>query len=211
VPDTLLYRVLDAARFAPSGGNRQPWRVIVVKDKERREKLRDAYKLGWREYSAHVEQGLVPFAPGDDNSWDGPAVDLGAAREIARPNEFADNLDSVPVLLVLCARLAALAVTDNGLGRQSIVGGASVYPFSHNILLAARDEGLGGVMTTVICREEDAVRRTLDIPPHYAVAGLLALGHPVRTITKLKRLSVGELATVDSWTGDRFGARLTAP
>lgn len=204
VPDSVLFGLLDAARFAPSGGNRQPWRVIVVKDPETRRAIRDAYVLGWREYLAHVEEGLVPFAPREDNRWDGPAVDLEAARLTPRPNDFADRLDEVPVMLVLCAHLGSLAVTDNGLDRQSIVGGASVYPFSHNLLLAATDAGLGGVMTTVICREEESVKRILGLPPELSVAGLVVLGHPVRRITKLRRNEVDQFTWVDGYAGERF-------
>ena len=183
VADRDLYRVLDVARFAPSGGNRQPWRVIVLKDPAVRRALRDHYVLAWREYLAHAVQGLVPFAPDEHGQWDHPAVDLDTARATEFPDPFADRLDEAPVLLVLCVDVTALAVTDNGLGRQSIVGGGSIYPFGHNILLAARDAGLGGVMTTVLCREEPAVRGLLGVPDPYFVAGLLVLGHPEREIT----------------------------
>jgi nitroreductase len=100
-------------------------------------------------------------------------------------------------MLVLLAHLGSLAVTDNGLGRQSIVGGASVYPFGHNVLLAARNEGLGAVMTTVLCRQEDAVRELLGVPPSFAVAALIVLGHPVHQITKLRRKAVEEFTFVD--------------
>jgi nitroreductase len=201
VPDDVLERIIDAARFAPSGGNRQPWRLIVVKDPALRAEIREAYRLGWREYWAHVEEGLVPFAPREHNLWPGPAVDLKKARQVERPDDFGDHLDEVPVLLILLAHLPSLAVTDNGLGRQSIVGGASVYPFAHNLLLAARDAGLGAVMTTVICRQEPRLKDLLSIPAEYAVAGLLAMGRPRREVRNLKRLEVSELAAIDRFGG----------
>jgi nitroreductase len=204
VAPEVVHRMLDNARFAPSGGNRQGWRVIMVDDPEVRRGLRDLYALSWREYVAHVADGKVPFAPGPDGRWTGPAVDLEQARATPAPNDFADNLHTVPVLLVLCVELGALAVTDNGLDRQSIVGGASVYPFAHNLLLAARNEGLGGVMTTVICRQEPAVRDLLGLPGGVAVAGVLAIGRPERQVTRLSRRSVEELAVVDRWDGPPF-------
>jgi nitroreductase len=160
--------------------------------------------LGWREYVAHVRAGLVPFAPIEAGRWSGPAVDLEEARRTPAPNDFADHLDEAPALLVLVVELAALAVTDNGLDRQSIVGGASVYPFAHNLLLAARDAGLGGVMTTVLARQEPAVKELLHIPDGYAVAGLVALGHPVKQITKLRRAEVRDFTTVDRFDGPTF-------
>ncbi len=205
VPDEVLERIVDSARFAPSGGNRQPWRLVVVKDPDLRIEIREAYRLGWREYWAHVEQGLVPFAPREHNLWPGPAVDLRQARQVPRPDPFGDHLEEVPVLVILLAHLPSLAVTDNGLGRQSIVGGASVYPFAHNLLLAARDEGLGAVMTTVICRQEPRVKDLLAVPAEFAVAGLIAMGHPKRQVRQLRRKSVAELVSVDRFGGAPFG------
>jgi nitroreductase len=204
VSDHEVLALLDVARFAPSGGNRQGWQVIVLKDPTIRRRIRDLYVLCWREYMAHVYAGLVAFAPLDNGKWTGPAIDLEVARATPTPMQFSDHLDEVPVLLVLVVELAQLAVTDNGLDRQSIVGGASVYPFAHNILLAARDVGLAGVMTTVLARQEPAVNEVLGIPTGFAVAGLLALGHPVKVITKLKRAEVPEFTTVDRFDGARF-------
>ena len=204
VPDAVLYRILDHARFAPSGGNRQGWHVVLLRDPAIRREIRRLYSLGWREYMAHVDAGLVPFAPREHGRWNGPAIDPDAARQVPRPNEFADNLDAVPVLLLLIAQLGALACVDNGLDRQSIVGGGSIYPFGHNILLAARNEGLGGVLTSVLVREEPAVRELIGIPDDYAVAGLIALGHPVRTVRKLRRRPVEQFTTIDRFDGPGF-------
>lgn len=204
LPDADLHHILDLARFAPSGGNRQPWRVVVVRDPDQRRQVRDLYQLAWREYVAHLGAGLVPFAPGPDRHWHGPAVDLGAARATPAPNDFADHLHTAPALLVLCVDLTALAVLDNGLDRQSIVGGGSIYPFGHNILLSARASGYGGVMTTAICRQEEAVRTLLAVPDPWAVAALLVLGRPVREITRLRRRPVEELAVVDRFDGPPF-------
>lgn len=204
VPDAVLYRILDHARFAPSGGNRQGWRVILLRDPSIRRRIRELYGLGWREYMAHVDAGLVPFAPMEHGRWNGPAVDLQAARQIPRSNDFADTLDTVPVLLLLIAQLSALACVDNGLDRQSIVGGGSIYPFGHNILLAARNEGLGGVLTSVLARQELAVRELIGIPDDHAIAGLIALGYPQRTIRKLRRRPVEQFTTVDRFDGPGF-------
>lgn len=211
VPDEVLYRVLDRARFAPSGGNRQGWRVIIVRDPRLRARIRDAYVTGWREYVAHIVAGLVPFAPGPDGRWTGPAVDLAAAREIERPNEFADQLDEVPLMLVLCCELPALAVLDNGLDRQSIVGGGSIYPFGHNLLLSARNEGLGGVLTTVICREETQLKALLHVPEPFAIAGLIALGYPEHQVTRLSRRPVEAFTSVDAFDGASFDGDAPSP
>jgi len=204
VPDETLYSVLQLARFAPSGGNRQGWHAIVVKDAAVRRRLRELYQLAWREYMAYVHAGLVPFAPGPDGRWNGHTIDLAAARNIPAPNLFADGLDEVPVMLLITASLPDLSVADVDLNRQSIVGGASVYPFVENVLLCARAEGLGGVMTTVICRQETEVRALLHLPSSQGVAALMALGWPVKVPKRLSRRKVEEFCTVDSFDGNVF-------
>jgi nitroreductase len=203
VPDEVLHRILDHARFAPSGGNRQGWHVVVVKDGATRTRIRELYQLSWREYWAHVKVGEVAFHPGDTR-FSQPWVDLDEARDTPAPNTFADRMDEHPVLLIVCVALDALAVLDHGLPRQSIVGGGSIYPFCHNIMLKARDEGLGGVMTTAICRQEAALTELLGIPETHAVASLIALGHPAEVVTKLRRDPVESFAVVDRFDGRPF-------
>lgn len=203
VSDEVLHRILDDARFAPSGGNRQGWHVVVVRDPDVRQQLRDEYQVAWREYVAHGRVGRVAFAPGPDRhsqTW----VDLDEARATPAPGSFSDDLDAHPVLLVVCVELASLAVLDHGLDRQSIVGGASVYPFCHNVMLAARNQGLGGVMTTALCRREVEVAEILHIPPTHAIASLIVLGRPVREITRLRRGPVEAFTTIDRFDGEPF-------
>jgi nitroreductase len=204
VSDEVLYRILDHARFAPSGGNRQGWHVIVVKDPEIRRRIRELYQLGWRVYAAHTREGLIPFAPREDGRWPGPAIDVEQALATPAPNPFADHLDAAPVLLVVCVELGVLACMDNALDRQSIVGGASIYPFAHNLLLAARNEGLGGVMTSVLALQEPAVRELIGIPEGFALAGMIVLGYPRKQVTKLSRRPVEEFVFVDRFDGPAF-------
>jgi nitroreductase len=204
VDDAVLYRMLEHARFAPNGGNRQGWQVIILKDPATRTRIRELYQLGWREYVEHARRGLVPFAAMDAGRWTGPAIDLAAAREIPAPNDLADNLEHAPVLLLIVVDLGALATVDNGLDRQSIIGGGSIYPFCHNLLLAARNENLGGVLTSVLARQETAVRELLGIPEGHALAGLLVLGNPRKMITKLRRAPVEEFTVLDRFDGPAF-------
>ena len=118
---------------------------------------------------------------------------------------FPEDLDEVPVLLVVLADLRALAAVDRDLPRYTFAGGASVYPFVWNVLLAAREEGLGGVITTMAILREDEVKTLLDVPDELAVAAVVALGRPVRQPRKLTRELVGAFTTVDRFTGPAFG------
>jgi nitroreductase len=209
VDDEVLHRLLDTARFAPSGGNRQGWRVIVVKDPEKRRALRDIYLTGWYEYMAMVSSGLVPWAPVTDRTAEAAAIEKAhefAELAAAAPEPgFAESLDTAPALLLVVADLSALAAVDRDLPRYTLAGGASIYPFVWSLLLAARTEGLGGVMTTMPVRREDDVRTLFDLPEIYAVACLIVLGQPLAQPRKLARARVGSFTWVDRFEGTPFG------
>ncbi len=208
VPDETVYRLLDTARFAPNGGNRQAWRVIVVKDRRLRRALRDTYLPGWYEYLAQVGAGLTPWAAVTDRDLERRS--LAGAAAIARsaadgPGGFAEHFDRVPVMLVLLADLTSLATVDRDVDHYTMVGGASIYPFAWSILLAARQEGLAGVMTTMVVREEESVKSLLGIPDSVSVAAVLALGQPVHQPTRLRRQPVESFATLDRFDGPPLG------
>jgi nitroreductase len=204
VSDATIHRVLDSARFAPSGGNRQGWRVVVVKKHETRVRLRDLYLRGWYEYLAQAAEGLVPWAPVTDEARERQALTRAsemAERAAAGPEGFAERFDEVPCLLVLLADLRVLAAVDRDLDRYSMAGGASVYPFAWSVLLAAREEGLGGVMTTMAIRGEDEVKALLHVPPELVVAGVIALGYEQDRPRRLRRDAVEAFASIDSFDG----------
>ena len=194
-----LLRVLDAARFAPSGGNRQGWRVIAVEEPQTRRALRDLYWPHWRAYleSTGAARMLTDSADHD------PA----RVRMVRLADAFADQLHEVPLHLVVCVRISDLAITDSALDRPSIVGGASVYPFVQNILLGLRAEGLGASLTTLLVPAEPEVKQLLAIPEELAVAAYVAGGHRADPWPNaLSRHPVGEFAFAE-----RYGEPLTAP
>ncbi len=204
VSDATVYRVLETARFAPNGGNRQAWRVIVVKDQGLRRAMRDVYLPGWYEYLAQVKAGLTPWAVVTDRELERQAVANSPtiAEDAARgPGGFAEHFDQVPVMVALLADFSKLATVDRDADHYTLVGGASIYPFAWSILLAAREEGLAGVMTTMVVRDEAAVQELLGVPDHITVAGVLALGHPVHQPTRLRRDPVESFATIDRFDG----------
>jgi nitroreductase len=207
VPDHLLYRILDAARYAPSGGNRQGWRVVVVEDPDVRRELRDIYVQSAREYMAVVTAGLVPSAPITDRRAEADALEAAPGidlRAFGDSGTLALELDRAPALLALLVDQRALAASDRDLDRCGIVGGASVYPFAWSILLAARGLGLGGVLTTMTTRYEPQVRELLHAGAELAVAGTIVLGHPHEHRLRLRRQPVDRFATVDRIDGPAF-------
>jgi nitroreductase len=210
LPDDALYQILDDARFAPNGGNRQAWRVVVVRDPATKQRIAELYDLGMREYAAHNRAGLVPFVAAEAHRRTEPAVDLEEARRVPPPTD-ASYLATAPVLLVIVVDLTNMPAVDSGLDRLSISVGASVYPLAHNILLAARNAGYGGHITTVLARQEPALRALLGIPKHYALATMLPLGKPVKEITKLRRAEVETFATVEQFDGPPFAKPSASP
>ncbi|HEX6391986.1 MAG TPA: nitroreductase family protein [Acidimicrobiales bacterium] len=211
VPDEVVYRILDVARYAPSGGNRQAWKVILVKDRDTKRRLRDLYLEGWYEYMALGSAGLVPWAPVTDREAEARALQEApkiAAQSAAGPAGFAENLDSAPVILVLLANLRGLAAVDRDLDRYTFIGGASIYPFAWSILLEAHNVGIGGVFTSMLAHSESEVLKVLGAPDGWAVAGALVLGYPKdgKRPTRLRRAEVETFATVDRFDGPELSA-----
>jgi nitroreductase len=205
VDDEVLYAVLDDARFAPSGGNRQSWRVIVVKDPVRRQEVAKSYLDAWHDYVAHLLAGVIPFSPlASDEDRLAAARKRAAAESRSVADGFAETLATVPVTLVVTADLSTLAATDRDLDRYHLVGGASIYPFVWSLLLGAHERGLGGVMTTVATRNEPRLREILDLPATTAVAAIVALGYPESRSTKLTRHPVEAFTTIDTFHGVPF-------
>jgi nitroreductase len=196
VSDEEVAAILDDARFAPSGGNRQPWRVAVIRDRALRRQLADLCGPVWSDYLAEGLAGVTPF-----NVIDRPA-DVTALGP--QPNPLLDHVEDVPVVLVVAADLASIAMMDKDLARPTLSGGASVYPFVLSILLAARARDLGGVMTTFLARAEEEARPLLGLPDSWAVASMVFLGHPVRRTTRLTRRPVEGFTTVDRFDGPPF-------
>jgi nitroreductase len=205
VADAMLYEVLDDARFAPSGGNRQAWRVIIVRDPVQREQLAAAYLDAWHDYIASLLAGVTPFSPlASDEERSEVAAHRAAAEAKSSPDGFAETLANAPVLLAVVADLASFAATDRDLDRYQLVGGASVYPFIWSILLAAHDRGLGGVMTTVATANELRLREIFSLPSNFVLASVVVLGHPEHRATKLRRREVSEFTVIDRFDGPPF-------
>jgi nitroreductase len=188
VPDELLAQVLDAGRFAPQGGNRQPVRFVVVRDPEHRRQLQEWYLVPWKAYLAAAREGEVGVGA------------RNADRALRVADRFAEHLAEAPVIVVVCAELAGVHPTDTELGRLSIVGGGSVYPAVQNVLLACRDAGLGAALTTLLCMYEPQVKELLKIPDGVATAAHLVIGFRERPFpAALDRRPLSEIAFDGTW------------
>ena len=196
LPDEILYTILDNARFAPSGGNRQGTRIVIVRDQGTRRSLIELTVPAARKYVAQRQAGENPWNPIYPSR---VSEDEIAATDV--PDSFTAPLLEAAVVLVVCVDLRVVAALDKELDRVGIVGGASVYPLVWNILLAARNEGFGGTITTMAVAEEPRIRELLGIPDEYAVACVVPLGKPVHQPRKLSRLDVAHLTRLEHWHG----------
>lgn len=191
IPDEVLRRILDAACQAPSGGNRQPYRIVVVRDRAKLARLATLYADEWHAYVAFHRQ-QTESAPDHMRAED--------ERLLVSGNHLADHFGELPVLLVFCFDPRQMAITDADLARVSVVGGASIYPAVQNALLACRAEGLGCVLTTLLCGCEDAVRGLLEIPEPWGTAAAIPVGWPLRRgHGPISRRPPEEIAFADTW------------
>jgi len=170
IADDVLRRVLRAASWAPSGGNLQPWHVIAVRDPARKKALAALYREEWSDYAAKRRALIAPLPE---------ALRDSTERVLRSGDHLAEHMGEAPVLNVFCFHPERLHITDTDLGRPSVVGGASLYPAVQNLLLACRAEGLGCVLTTLLCEREAEVRALLEIPEPWATCALVPIGWPV--------------------------------
>ena len=193
IPHDVLERVLQAAAWAPTGGNQQPWRVVVVTDAETKQVLADLYRPEWERFSA-MYAALIAAAPEDEQ----PKLQRAAAAG----DHLAAHLHEAPVVLVFCFDPRRMAVTDSELDRVSVIGGASIYPAVQNLMLACVAEGLGCTLTTLHCYREADVKQVLGVPEPWGTAALIPIGYPARAgHGPITRRPVSALAY-----HDRFGS-----
>ncbi|MEQ9640134.1 MAG: nitroreductase family protein [Alphaproteobacteria bacterium] len=199
VPDKLIYDILEVARFAPSGGNRQGNRVIVVRNPETRAEFGKLTIPAAKRYIAQSKAGESP--------WNAvtPTKVSDAEIEATEPSpHLTGTFSAAAAVLVFCVDLKVVASTDQLLDRVGVISGGSIYPFVWNVLLLLRQAGFGGTITTLAVAQEPELKALLRIPDDHAVAAVMPIGKPVKQLTKLKRLPVEAIATRESFDGITF-------
>ena len=196
LPDATLTKILEHARFAPSGGNRQGWHVIVVREQAARQALAAAAAPAAKRYAAQVKLGESPW-----NTIVPTLADAATIEATPAPARLIEPMLKAPVVLVVCVDLKVVASMDQHLDRVGVISGASIYPFAWNILLAARHEGFGGTITTLAVSQEPKLRAALGIPEHVAICAVMPLGKPVKQLSILKRKPVEQFATRERYDG----------
>ena len=176
IPDEDLRTILEAAIRAPSGGNTQPWRFIVVRDPEVRARFAPLYREAW--WAKRKDQGIR-----------GPE-DIPAHDRVARSAmRLADEIGNAPAIVLVCAM-------SRGAGTM-----ASVIPAVQNLLLAARALGVGGTITTLHAVVEERVHDLFGIPQTAQLVYCVPLGYPRGRFGPTTRRPLAEVAAFDRWDG----------
>ena len=182
IPDAALRQIMDAAICAPSGGNRQGWSFLVVRDPAKRARLGELYREAWGELMK------VPFYAGAAKE----PPDSPAGKMLASARHLGEHLGEAPVLILACIAL------DSGV-QPTLTTGASIYPAVQNIMLAARALGIGSCITTIHRFRDAQVKELLGIPADVETAALIPLGYPLGKFGRPPRRPVREVAFADRW------------
>ncbi len=184
VPDALIRRILEAGTAAPSGGNMQRWRFLVVKDPGIKQAAAVYYKRAWDEY----------VGPTYRSGARSPGVSAERfARMLDAAQYLADHLHEAPVWIVPC--LEGVGVH----GVPTYWSGSSIYPAVQNMLLAARAVGLGATLTTLFLRYATEVEALLGLPPDAHSYAILPIGYPLGRFGPVGRAPIEEVAYQDRW------------
>jgi nitroreductase len=175
VSDEDLWTIIEAATKAPSGGNSQPMRWIVVRDAEKRAALGAIYKKSWEPVSGMYRQRT-------------PSEDSTTQRVLNSADWLGDHMGDAPVILLPCSKGG-----DPG----------SIYPGVQNLFLAARALGLGTTLTTVHRMNEGDVRAVLGIPDDVNTWAMIPVGYPTGKWGEAKRRPVEEVTYWDGWRATR--------
>ncbi len=181
IPDSLIRQILDAAVCAPSGGNRQSWSFLVIRDPTMRTRLGEIYREAFGELQTIPYYRDAALAPPDSPT----------GRLLASARHLAEHLAEAPVLIVACI------ATDGA--KPTLATGASIYPAIQNLMLAARALGIGSCLTTVHRFREQKVRELLGVPADVETAALIPLGYPLGKFGRPPRRPLAEVTFVDRW------------
>src|SRR5713101_3256629 len=180
VPAALIRKILEAGVSAPSGGNMQRWRFLVVRDAKVNQKVGAYYKRAWDEV---VNPRYRSGEPAPGTSPDRFRRMLDAAQYLA------DHIHEAPVWIVPCMEGATPSRTP----------GSSIYPAVQNMLLAARALGLGATLTTLYLSFEKEVEAALGLPADVHSYALLPIGYPMGHFGPVRRVPLAEVVYEDQW------------
>lgn len=192
IPDETIYRILDAGIRAPSGGNTQHWRFLVVKDVAVKQEVQRVYQKGWAQVRT-----MYDGRPGPAHM-----EDATFRRLLDAASYLAEHLAEAPVHIFACLKerpMPAGSVGETLAAALVRLSGSSIYPAVQNMLLACRALGLGATLTTVCSLHEDELKPILKLPDDVATYALLPVGYPMGRFGPVRRQAVEDVTCLDQW------------
>jgi nitroreductase len=200
VSDELVWKIIDAGTQAPSGGNSQPWRFLVVRDAGTRAFLQERYKRGWDRYViANMKAAAEAPVPAT-------AEEAAArAKMVAAATHLAEHLHEAPVLLLVCMapRKMDLPPDPEAQAPSPAALYASIFPAVQNMLLTCRALGLGATLTTLHLMYERTIKERLGIPAEIETVAMIPIGWPVGRFGPVSRAPVETVTYWDRWGTSR--------
>jgi nitroreductase len=170
VPNALIRKVCEAGTFAPSGGNRQPWKFVAVTEPERRAWVAERYRPIFEGYIAPaVERAKAPDFPEAGRRMQRAAIHL------------AEHLHEAPVHLFVA-----------GWSRRGEPQLQALMPAVQNVLLACRAVGLGASVTTLHRAFGEECDRWLGLPEGCPTCALIPIGWPKGKYGRPPRRSIDD-------------------
>ena len=182
VPPELIVKVVEAATMGPSGGNRQPWKFVIVRDTETKAFVAERYLKAWKMYFTGKARALVESDPQHPQS-----------RILRSANYLAEHLAEVPVMIFGCVK----RYTDAGREGQPMFN--AIFPAIQNLCLAARGYGLGTSITGLHMRFGEEVNSLLGVPAEYANVALIPMGYPKGRWDRPARKPALEVTFWEKW------------
>jgi nitroreductase len=183
--ETIL-ECLRIAIQAPSGGNSQPWRWLVVEDAATRAAIAELYRRSHDPYAQARREALAESGLGET-----------AERVLSSSQHLADHMAEVPVLVIPCM-LGRLPASPNTAEMAGFFG--SILPAVWSFMLALRSRGLGSAWTTLHLAYEREAAAVLDIPETVTQAALIPVAHVTgRDFRPAARRPIEEITYVDRW------------
>lgn len=191
VPREILERVLWAATRAPSGGNAQNWRFLLVTDPEKKQAIQQIYRDAGRRYGEQTATESTAAAPTAVPPALPPAVVEAQERMAKSTGYLSSHLSEAPVIVVVCAFPQDV--------NRGIAGGASIYPAVQNLMLAARAYGLGTTLTTIHRWNLEPLHALLQVPETVEIAAVIPLGWPKGRFGEAPRKAPAEVTYWETW------------
>ena len=180
VPNELIRQVLEAGVCAPSGGNMQRWKFLVIRDAGIKQTVGALYRRAWDEQVGPRYRAGEP-APGTSRE--------RFLRMLDAAEHLAAHIHEAPVWIVQCLQG----------GTPTRTSGSSIYPAVQNMLLAARALGLGATLTTLYLAFEKDAEAALGLPPDWHSYAILPIGYPMGRFGPVRRVALTDVVYVDRW------------